>query len=130
LAFHYDPQKLDSAFIDVPDDFDIFIEQEGNSNNLFYFGEVLAGRALLGESNNLSNENPYEKLIHEIFEVARWFTKVINEIFVFFISQYKDTIWEGTASEIKFDRLVSTLDVYLPWFTDLSQAYELNKEIT
>lgn len=127
LAFHYDPQKLDSEFIDTPDDFDIFLEEKGSSNNLFYFAEVMAGRALISESGDLrdKNDNPYENLIKEVFRVARWFSNVINEIFVLFANKYSDNIWETQPIEVEFENLISTLDIHIPWFTDISKAEDL-----
>jgi hypothetical protein len=126
LAFHYNPQKLDGGFINAPDDLDIYIEQTGNSNNLFYFGEVVAGRALLSESGNLNDksENPYQKLIHEIFEVGRWFSTVVNHILRRFIEKHKEKIWDGVATEVEFENLVSVLDVHIPWFADMSKVEE------
>jgi hypothetical protein len=126
LAFHYNPQKLDSGFINAPDDLDVYIEKTGNSNNLFYFGEVVAGRALLSESGNLNDEseNPYQKLIHEIFEVGRWFSTAVNHILRRFIEKHKEKIWDGVATEVEFENLVSVLDVHIPWFTDMSKVEE------
>jgi hypothetical protein len=126
LAFHYNPQKLDSGFVNAPDDLDVYIEQTGNSNNLFYFGEVVAGRALLSESGNLDDksDNPYQNLIHEIFEVSRWFSTAVNHILRYFIEKYKDKIWDGVAKEVEFEKLASVLDVHIPWFTDISQVEE------
>ncbi len=126
LAFHYDPQKIDSGLFNAPDDLDIYIEQAGNSNNLFYFGEVVAGRALLSESGNLDNknDNPYQKLIHEVFEVGSWFSTAANHILKHFIERHEDQIWADDATEVKFNELISGLDVQIPWFTDMSQIEE------
>lgn len=124
LAFHYDPLKIDTTFNDAPDDLDIYIEKGGSSNNLFYFGEVVAGRALIQGSGDLSdiNDNPYGNLIKEIFEVGRWFTKVTNQILTCFLEKHKENIWDGFAEEVEFKSLISTLDIQIPWFTDFSQA--------
>lgn len=130
LAFHYDPKTLDNGFLDSPDDFDIFLEKDGSANTLFYFGEIVAGRALISGSGNLHSrtENPFENLVKEIFKVARWFTKVTNEIFVLFANKYSENIWEEEPVELEFQGLISILDIQIPWFTDLSKTEDLFKE--
>lgn len=127
LAFHYDPQKIESGFENAPDDLDVYIEQNGSSNNLFYFGEVVTGRALISNSGNLADDkqNPYGNLIKEVFEVGRWFRTATDQILVCFIEKHKDKIWDGYAKEVEFEKLISTLDIHIPWFTDISQAEEI-----
>ena len=130
LAFHYDPKTLDNGFLDSPDDFDVFLEKDGSANSLFYFGEVVAGRALISEGGDLSSgtNNPFENLVKEVFKVARWFTKVTSEIFVLFVNKYSDKIWEKEPVELELQGLISILDIQIPWFTDLSKTEDLFEE--
>ena len=55
---------------------------------------------------------------------------MINEIFVLFAKKYSDNIWEIQPVEVEFKNPISTLDVYIPWFTDISKADDLFKENT
>jgi len=127
LAFHYTPEApkaLDAAFLDVPDNLKAYIEQGGRANNLYYFAEILASRALLKTKGDLGDQTIYRKLVDEILEVARWFVTAFDAITAEFIRRYQDNIWDGDAESVEFDNLQPTKSIKIPWFTDTSDIYE------
>ncbi len=122
FAFHYSPEKIDAALETVQEHLEIYVSDDGIGNNLFYFAEVLAGRALLNGIKSPDDQTAYNKLIGSLPAVAGWFGIASETLMVEFLKRYDEDIWEGVAEKVQFDELPSLLDINLPWFTDLSNV--------
>ena len=131
LGFHYDPNALDKAFQEMPDDCILYLEPEGSVNNLYYFAEIIAIRAMLLEKGDLENKSILLESFQEIIDVARWFYKLAAALIAEFARRYIDGIWDGIASEVELKNLKSMLDIQISWFTDPTDAYTwLDKHIS
>lgn len=124
FAFHYNSEKLDTAHENAPENFDFFIEQGGSANNLYYFGEIAAGRALLIESGDLEDAFVYQKLIKELIGISKQLTQVTDELISIFANRYFRDSLKSNAEEITFAHAPSLLEVSIPWFIDPTDAYK------
>ena len=124
LGFHYDPNALDKAFQEMPDDCTLYVESEGSANNLYYFAEIIAIRALLQEKGDLGNQLILHESFQEIIDVARWFYQLAAALISEFARRYTDGIWDGNATEVELKNISSMSDIQIPWFTDPTDAYK------
>ncbi|MEA3459439.1 MAG: hypothetical protein U9R11_01990 [Chloroflexota bacterium] len=122
-AFHYSPDELDAVLPHVPEDLELYVESGGSANNLYYFAEVLAGRALLRSMGASDDQAAYRQLVEEIPKVARWFAVVCDSLMTEFLRRHAGGIWEGKAVEVPLGELPPLLGVRLPWFTDTSDVH-------
>jgi hypothetical protein len=123
-AFHYTPEELNAALPKIPEDLILYIEKEGKGNNLHYFAEVIANRALL---QSLGKQDEFEAFMHLIGEstrIADWLLTISDAIMNEFLQRHISDIWESNAIEVYFDKLPSFNDISIPWFTDNSVLYE------
>ncbi len=122
-AFHYSPGQLDMVLPSVPEKLELYIEQEGSANNLYYFAEALANRALLQDMGDGDDFVAYKRLMSEVPKVANWFSRLCDALLYEFLNRMDEGIWEGYAEEVKFGKLPSFLDIRIPWFTEPSEVY-------
>jgi hypothetical protein len=120
FAFHYSPDEMDRVLPGLPDELEVYIQEEGSANNLYYFAEVLANRALLRSIQVEDDQNAYHQLMEEIVKVTHWFTIVCDALMTEFLRRHIDGIWEGHAEEVSFNDLPLFQSVQIPWFTDTS----------
>jgi hypothetical protein len=123
-AFHYSPQSLDDALEGLPDKLDIYLEDDGNANNLFYFAEALAGRALLQSLSIGEEQAAFSRLIKETLDVAGLVDNFIEAFMLEFIERYRADIWEGNAQAVLLEGLTSFGSIHIDWFTDTSELLE------
>lgn len=125
-AFHYSPDELNTAFPNIPEDLILYVEKEGQGNNLHYFAEVIANRALLQSLGKEDEFEAFKQLIAESTKIAGWLLNISNAIMNEFLKRHINGIWEGNATEVYFDKLPSFNDISIPWFTDNSVLYEID----
>lgn len=94
FAFHYSPEELDAVLAATPDELDLYIEEEGNANSLYYFAEVLANRAALDRINVLNGEEAIDRLIGEVVTVAEQFTRFGQAFMSYVIKRGGQSIWQ------------------------------------
>jgi len=123
FAFHYSPDEFNKVFPDIPEDFEFYVEKGGSANNLYYFSEALANRAILRNMGASDDYEAYKKLVVEIPNVANWFSTLCISLLDQFIVKYKNDIWDGEAEEICLENLPDMNDVQLPWFVNPTQIY-------
>jgi len=106
-AFHYSPDELSITLPSVPDELEVYIQEGGRANNLYYFAEVLITRALF-QSMGLEDEQvAYHQLMEEVVKVANWFNIVCDSLMLEFLRRYIGYIWQEAAIEISFGNLPS-----------------------
>jgi hypothetical protein len=119
-AFHYSPRDVDKMLPNLSEDLELYIQKDGSANNLYYFAEVLADRALLHSINPQDQQAAMQDLMEDVRKAAHWFTVACDSLLNAFVRRHVDTIWEGNAIEIIFDDLRPFSTVQIPWFTDTS----------
>ncbi len=127
FAFHYSPEDLDAVLAATPDELDLYIEEEGNANSLYYFAEILANRAALDRINVLSGEDAMDRFIDEAVTVAEQFTRFGQAFMSYVIKRQGQSIWQEPAKRVRFSRLPSFSEMRFPWFTDTTGGLRRNK---
>jgi hypothetical protein len=117
-AFHYTPDGLRAALPNINEDLLLYIEESGKGNNLNYFAEVIANRALLQSIEKEDEFEAFKQLAKETINISELLLKASEGIMEAFLRRYKKDIWEGNAEEVYFDKLPSFGDICIPWFTD------------
>ena len=123
-AFHYSPNKMDLQLSDVPDEMEIYVPKEGSANNLYYFAEVLANRALLEEVGGNKETDVLHRLQMEIGEAAHWVHVISDDLIKVILGKYVDRIWESAAVEVEIGDPPKFDDIRIPWFVDISGLKE------
>lgn len=119
-AFHYSPDELGATLPSVPDELEVYLQQGASANNLYYFAEVVANRALLRSMGLEDEQTAYHQLMQEIVQVAHWFIIVCDSLITLFLGKYAGGIWQEAAIEISFSNLPPFRSIRIPWFTETS----------
>ena len=128
FAFHYSPQNLDDMLVKVPDELDIYLEDGGNANTLYYFAEALANHAVLESVSANDKVGVMEQFKCEVVEVANYFTRFGQGFMSCVIRKHGDAIWKERSSPVKFEELPSFAEMTFPWFTDTSKGLRRAQE--
>ncbi len=121
FAFHYSPNEMDMVLPQVlENELEVYIQNDGSANNLFYFAEVLANKALLQTINSEIDQASYETLINEVTRVTHLFTIVSESLIMEFLRRNQVDIWDGTSQEVSIADLPPFDSIIIPWFTDIS----------
>ncbi len=125
-AFHYSPEGIDSGLADLPDKLEMYLEDTGSANNLFYFAEALATRSLLKEASGGGQNEAvaFNSIVSDINEVARRVDDFAEAFMSAFIELHAETVWEGNAQKVSFESLTRFSSVTIDWFTDTSTLKE------
>lgn len=124
-AFHYSPDSIDAALdAGMPAELNLYMEDGGNANNLFYFAEVFAGKSLLRTLGNDDDLSAFKRLIDETLYVAGLVNDFAESFMQEFLRRHQADIWEGTAQPVSLENLAAFLSVRLSWFTDTSDVLE------
>lgn len=128
-AFHYSPTELGSTLKNIPDELDLYVEEEGNFNTLYYFAEILANSAVLNLINPTDKVDALEKLENEVITIAKSFVKFGQSYMSCVIKRYSPKIWKESAKLVEFEKLPNFFDIQLPWFTDTSNEKRTVKKL-
>ncbi len=121
FAFHYSPDEMDAVLPHVStDELEVYIQNDGSANNLFYFAEVLANKALLLTINSEIDQDSYETLMKEVTTVTHLFTVISESLITEFLKRNQANIWDGTSQEVDLANLPSFDSITIPWFIDTS----------
>lgn len=118
FAFHYSPSELDDVLPTVSDELDLYIEQDGNANTLYYFAEVLANRAIISRIDASDEVEALKRLRDEVVMVSGHFTRFGQAFMSYVIKRHSPSIWKDTAIPISFKKLLSFSKIRFPWFAD------------
>jgi hypothetical protein len=124
FAFHYSPDEVDAILPEVDEQLDLYVERGGSANNLYYFAEALAGRALLKALDETDHLGAYKRLYTELPQLAAKLLLVADGLIDVFLQRHASGLWEGHAEEITLEELPGILCIQIPWFTDPSRAYD------
>ncbi len=127
FAFHYSPESLDAVLASTPDELDLYIEEEGNANSLYYFAEVLANRAVLDRVNVSNGKDAMDRFIGEVVTVAEQFTRFGQAFMSYVIKRQGQSIWQEPAKCVQFSILPSFSEMRFPWFTDTTDGLRRKK---
>lgn len=122
FAFHYSPSALDDALTTVTDELDLYIEDGGNANTLYYFAEILANHAVLNHVDVSDGANPMERLHEEILKVAYQFIRFGQGFMRYVLKRHTPYIWKEPVVPISFNKLPSFSEIRLPWFADTTNG--------
>lgn len=126
-AFHYSHRELDNALKGIPDELDLYVEEKGNCNTLYYFAEILANSAVLNLINPSDNADALKHLEEEALNIARCFVKFGQAYMSFVIKRHSPQIWKEAAKPVEFEKLLVFSEMHLPWFTDSRNESEKNQ---
>lgn len=127
FAFHYSPEDLDAVLGATPDELDLYIEEEGNTNSLYYCAEVLANRAALDRVNVPNGEEATDRFVGEVVTVAEKFTHFGQAFMSYVIKRQGQSIWQEPAKLVQFSRLPSFSEMRFPWFADTTDGLRRKK---
>jgi len=119
-AFHYTPENLSLAIPNTQEDLVLYFEEGRQDNNLNYFAEVIANRALLQSLEYGNDQEAFDRLITETTKIASWLLEVSSHIMGSFILKHGKDILESGIEEVHFDSLPRSNSVKIPWFIDNS----------
>lgn len=120
LSFHY-TADLNSPLAELEEPLEMYLQQPGQANTLFYFAEVLVARALAKEFPE--DKDPYSlaDLLKEVDEASKATHKFIEQFLLAVIKKYEPEVWSGKARPVILGELKSFNEVRIPWFTDASE---------
>lgn len=125
FAFHYSPDAIDSALTDLADELDLYIEDQGQANTLYYSSEILAGRALLKSLGAPDDPEALNRLMEETTRAADAIQNFAEAFMEAFLSRHSEGVWDGFAEPIDLGSLENFMKMKLNWFADASDLLEL-----
>ena len=123
FAFHYSPKDVDSVLPDTDSPLYLYMDRTSTPNNLFYFAEILMVEALLAILSGHGIKN-LEGLVDEIFSVSVWFSQASDGLMDQFLESQPDGSLGAELEEVRLDNLPKLREIYIPWFSDTSDAVE------
>lgn len=128
FAFHYSPAAIDDALNDIPDELDLYLEDKGQANTLYYCSEVLAGRALLKSLGANDDPSAFERLMGETVAAADSIHDFAEAFMEAFLERHKENVWDGFAKPIDLGKLPDFSSMSLTWFTDISELLKAHEK--
>lgn len=125
LSFHYAPEEIDDALAKVGDDvglhFDMYVEDEGKFNTLYYFAEELVAHATIARTG-LVGSAAITKLEDELVTVSGHFVGFGESLVSFLLKRNDIRLARRREDAIDLGALPSFATYRLPYFTDPTEA--------
>ena len=125
FAFHYSPDAIDAALNDLSDDLDLYIEDKGQANTLYYCSEVLAGRALLKSLGAVDDPEAFNRLMEETISAADAIHNFAEAFMEAFLARHRAHVWDGHAEPVELGELGNFMSTRLNWFADIADLLVL-----
>ena len=111
----------------MPDELDVFIEQQGIANTLYYFAEALTNHALLDGVGAADKGAALIQFRREVVEIAGHFIRFGQAFMSAVFTAHGPSIWKGEAEPVDLGELPSFREMQFPWFTDAAGIFEDNE---
>lgn len=114
FAFHYSPAASNEALESLPAEEALtFYSAASAANCLYYFSEVLAGTAMLGDDKQSS----LKKLLDDLVRLSKCFFDFIGGFLGAFFERFPAVLGSEPARRLDLDLLPEFSEVVIPFFT-------------
>lgn len=117
FAFHYDPAELDAALEWAPDELDLYLEERGIFNTMYYFAEALANQAILKAFGAPDDHNAASNYSNKVHELAGSFLRFGQAVLVVIANEH-ESLWDGPRVAVELGEVAKFSAVHIPWFVD------------
>lgn len=118
LSFHYSPYELGAKLTELPEELDLYVSRENDTNTLYYFAEALANQGLVAKLGLEEQQNPIDAIYSELIGVAKNFNRFNMLYMKYFLNKYNPQIWKCPAEPIDIENVPEFSEVSIPFFTD------------